>query len=584
MKWGQFFLFPGTGELLFTAPTSAQVFAVSFVARPASGRGNASLGQSSTPLAPWVSSFLRVVGVVALTAAVYIGLASLEVGLSFPHPARGTLWWSGGWGVAAVTLFGRRAVPGVLLGEWLTASGLFQLPLWMGLMTGTGNALEAVLGAWVLGRCGFRPALDRKRDVATLGVAAAIAPLPVLALQGMAGWLEGWYANKPLLRDMAIWWANDALGTVYVVPFAAACTRWAAVRAEWAGRWLEVAALLVGFAGVTALSFGTGGGYWQAGLTAAAFPFLAWAALRFGPRTTAAALVVYATAIVVCVARRLDPFPDTGSNSCFPFLHLVLALVAGSALLLAAVAAERAAAVERARAASRWEGLAALASGLAHDLNNRLTVVVGAVELTRQALPPNSPTQRYMTAATDAVSQMSRLTTELLAYSGRGVRSVAVPVDVDAVAREAARETTGRVSMTGPAGGGAVMLTADPALLQMAIRHLVANGIESSADAGVTVTVTAEALQAADLDGGWPVEGKPGRYARVQVTDNGDGMTAEVVRQMFDPFFTTKFVGRGLGLAVVAGVVRQLRGHIRVTSRPAAGTTVNLYLPLSSSQ
>jgi signal transduction histidine kinase len=395
--------------------------------------------------------------------------------------------------------------------------------------------------------------------------------------------MAGWYVDKPVWPEMAVWWANDALATVYVVPFAAACVRGAELRTEWGGRWLTLVVLLGAFVGVTALAFGTGGGHWQAGLTATALPFLVWATLRFGPRTTAVALAVYATTIVVCVARRLDPFPDTGSNSCFPFLHLLLAVIAGSAYLLAAVSAERAVAERRALRATRWEGLAALAGGLAHDLNNRLTVVVGSVELASDLLPPSHTARPLLASASVAVDQMARLTTDLLVYAGQGLRSPSLPVDAAAVVRDAAAEVAGAVKVEATPADGAVTVTADPPLFQLAVRHLIVNGVEAvgGGPGGVTVSVAAVPLRAEEVEAGWPIEGRPGRYVRVRVSDTGVGMTPDVVHRMFEPFFTTKFPGRGIGLAVVAGVVRRAGGHIRVASTLGVGTTVELYLPIA---
>ena len=72
---------------------------------------------------------------------------------------------------------------------------------------------------------------------------------------------------------------------------------------------------------------------------------------------------------------------------------------------------------------------------------------------------------------------------------------------------------------------------------------------------------------------------EPGQYVRLEVSDNGCGMSAETLSKIFDPFFTTKFTGRGLGLAALRGIVRGHRGGIRIFSRPGEGTVFTLLFP-----
>src|SRR5690606_5854887 len=73
-----------------------------------------------------------------------------------------------------------------------------------------------------------------------------------------------------------------------------------------------------------------------------------------------------------------------------------------------------------------------------------------------------------------------------------------------------------------------------------------------------------------------------GRYAVIEVGDNGKGMEGEVLRRAFDPYFTTRAEGTGLGLPIVQAAVLAMDGHLSLDSQPGRGTTVHLYLPLAN--
>jgi signal transduction histidine kinase len=77
------------------------------------------------------------------------------------------------------------------------------------------------------------------------------------------------------------------------------------------------------------------------------------------------------------------------------------------------------------------------------------------------------------------------------------------------------------------------------------------------------------------------VELPAGAYVRIQVKDNGPGMAPDIAEHAFDPFFSTKFLGRGLGLAEVFGIMRAHKGAVRLDSEPGEGTSVTLLFPAS---
>jgi len=118
------------------------------------------------------------------------------------------------------------------------------------------------------------------------------------------------------------------------------------------------------------------------------------------------------------------------------------------------------------------------------------------------------------------------------------------------------------------------------------IRQLVMNLMMNAAEAldgnegTVKIATDVTEYTGGDLDtGGLHADIEPGLFVLLEVTDTGVGMDAETASRVFDPFFSTKFTGRGLGLAVVAGIVRGHHGTIQVHSRPNGGTTFRVLLP-----
>jgi signal transduction histidine kinase len=123
----------------------------------------------------------------------------------------------------------------------------------------------------------------------------------------------------------------------------------------------------------------------------------------------------------------------------------------------------------------------------------------------------------------------------------------------------------------------------DRVQLENAVLNLCINARDALPEGGTLTLETAEVFL--DEQGAEHPDGVlPGHYVTVAVTDDGTGISEADLDRIFEPFFTTKATGHGsgLGLAMVYGFVKQSRGHVTVDSRPGAGTTIRLYLPMSA--
>ncbi len=242
---------------------------------------------------------------------------------------------------------------------------------------------------------------------------------------------------------------------------------------------------------------------------------------------------------------------------------------------------ERARLEDQLRHAQKMESLGTLAGGIAHDFNNLLAVILGSVELARTEVAPTEPVAERLDAIRVASSRATELVKQILAFSRQQptLRSV---TRVESVVEEAAR----LLRATLPAGiqivlevaGDVPLVFVDPTQIHQVLMNLGTNAWHAigPATGNVTLRLDAVALETP------PAAGlAPGRYARMQVVDNGEGMDASTLARIFEPFFTTKGVGKGtgLGLAVAHGIVAGHGGAITVESERGRGTTFSVYLP-----
>jgi signal transduction histidine kinase len=231
------------------------------------------------------------------------------------------------------------------------------------------------------------------------------------------------------------------------------------------------------------------------------------------------------------------------------------------------------------------ESLSMLASGIAHNFNNLLTTILGNAEMAQLELPPDSPVQASITPIMIAAQRAAALTHEMLVYAGEG-SLIAQPLDLNNVVASVipllSSSVARHVTLTCEPAPWVPAVVADAAQIRQSLTNLVTNAVEAIGDAEGSIHVSTSVLQldAATLSNSYRApELLAGTYVSLAVSDNGCGMDAATCAKIFDPFFTTKFIGRGLGLAAVQGIVRAHGGAINVESTPGRGTTVHMVFP-----
>ena len=238
------------------------------------------------------------------------------------------------------------------------------------------------------------------------------------------------------------------------------------------------------------------------------------------------------------------------------------------------------------RQAQKMEAIGTLAGGVAHDFNNILTALTGYGTLLQLKLDKENPLRRYVDQILSASLKGANLTRSLLAFSRKQPITLN-PINLNNIIKETEmllrRLLTEDIILKTLLASDDIMLMADSTQIDQILFNLVTNARDAMPKGGSlsieTKTIVLDKKFVA-IHG----FGKPGKYALLSISDTGTGMDAAIKEHIFDPFFTTKEVGKGtgLGLSTTYGIVKQHNGYITVYSEPDIGTTVRIYLPLTT--
>ncbi len=233
--------------------------------------------------------------------------------------------------------------------------------------------------------------------------------------------------------------------------------------------------------------------------------------------------------------------------------------------------------------AQKMESVGRLAGGVAHDFNNMLQVILGNLDVSLQQVSPGSPVRSDLEEAQRAARRSADLTRQLLAFARRQTVMPKV-LDLNEVVasmlKMLQRLIGEDIQLAWVPGRVLWRVKMDPAQLDQILANLTVNARDAIDGVG-KVTLETCNLTLNAVDAATYADGVPGEYVLLCVSDNGPGMSPEVLEHLFEPFFTTKEVGKGtgLGLATVYGIVKQNGGLIKVHSGLGKGTAINICLP-----
>ena len=232
----------------------------------------------------------------------------------------------------------------------------------------------------------------------------------------------------------------------------------------------------------------------------------------------------------------------------------------------------------------RIESLGRMAASVAHAFSNLLVPIMGNASVAALEVDPASPTGVRLERISAAAERAAELCRQMRAYSGSGQIEVGL-YDVNEIILEIrdllqVAVRPGRATLAFELADDLPEVRADRSQIQQIVMNLVLNAAEAvTANGAVTVRTKFASGSVADGRLNLSVSGD---QVLIEVVDNGCGIDDRIRPHIFEPFFTTRFMGRGLGLSAVQGIVRGHGGAITLESQPGAGSTLRVHLPVAT--
>lgn len=253
--------------------------------------------------------------------------------------------------------------------------------------------------------------------------------------------------------------------------------------------------------------------------------------------------------------------------------------------------AEKLALEARNRLLEKAESLRRMAGAIAHYFNNQLYVVTGNLEMAMEDIRKNFDATESVVAAFQAANRAADICRLMLVYLGQSFQRHK-PIDLSEACRRSLAQLQAAIpknillETAFPSSGP--IIRSDFHQLHQILSNLLTNAWEALSDRPEgRIRIAIETVSSEDIPTfrRYPVDWQPGQggYACLEISDTGCGIAEQDIEKLFDPFFSTKFIGRGLGLPVVMGIITSHGGVITVESDLGRGSTLRLFFPLDAS-
>jgi len=237
--------------------------------------------------------------------------------------------------------------------------------------------------------------------------------------------------------------------------------------------------------------------------------------------------------------------------------------------------------------AQKAESLGRMAGAIAHNFNNQLQAVMGNIEFAMSDLPHSINSNENLSMAMQAARKAAEVSQQMLIYLGQ-TSGKHEPIDLSL----ACRQNLSLFQTVIPKGiivnidfpDSGPVIRADEGQINQVLANLITNSWESISNYQGSISLAIRIVDQVPTTKRFPIDWHPKHipHACLEVSDTGYGITGMDIEKLFDPFFTTKFTGRGMGLAVVMGIVKAHGGGITVDSESGCGSIFRIYLPIST--
>ena len=236
------------------------------------------------------------------------------------------------------------------------------------------------------------------------------------------------------------------------------------------------------------------------------------------------------------------------------------------------------------RQSQKMEAIGTLAGGIAHDFNNILAAVMGYTEIAIEELPESHHLKEKLERVLSAGARGKALVNQILTFS-RQKEKEQQQVNLSILVEEALKMLRplipSTINIQSHLQSSSNMIIADPTQIHQVIINLCTNSSHAMRQNGGNLDISVEDVYLDHKSAAQYVDLKPGPHVVMTVTDTGHGMDKSIVGRIFEPFFTTKKMGdgTGMGLSVVHGIVKGLKGTIMIESEPGKGSAFKVFFP-----